>query len=185
MLELMNSLRTKASRLGLLLTIGGAVSFTGCKQVSPNGPKPVVTTPQSPAPLADLPVADGPAPSQKEEDNVPVSLPADTSADPWSYKLANLETIDAVVVKGDPSKARVTVRGLLHDGATRINEVQQQRIENGYVLTVTTARPRKAVASVALIPFERTVTVDLKDMPSGPCQISANGLSTTVIVPRQ
>lgn len=98
-------------------------------------------------------------------------------------KLANLETIRAEVLPGSPGQALVVITGLLHDGATRVHEVQQQRLADGFVLTVITARPQSAMATLALIPFERSINLDLSGMPTGPCRIMANGLSTTVFVP--
>ena len=104
-------------------------------------------------------------------------------ADGTILKLAQIESVQAAISPTRPSEATVVIHGLLHDGATRVHDVQQQRLEDGIVLTVITARSRNAVASLALIPFERTVTVSLQGMPKGPCKVVANGVATTVIVP--
>ena len=98
-------------------------------------------------------------------------------------KLAQLETVRAEILPESPKQALVVVTGLLHDGATRVHEVQQQKLADGFVLSVITARPQSAVATLALIPFERSITLDLTGMPAGPCRIMANGLGTSVIVP--
>lgn len=112
----------------------------------------------------------------------PEAIPA-RPEDGVVLKLAQLETIRAEIPPGEPTQALVVVTGLLHDGATRVQEVQQQKLADGFVLTVITARPKSAVASLALIPFERSIKLDLTGLPSGPCRIMANGLSTTVKVP--
>jgi len=184
----MNFMRTLLSPGSLpLFTLILAVTalMTGCKSVpKTDKAKPPSSQAKPGASAAPAPPETKPKPqSVPEEEQALVSRPADTSRDLWSYKLATLESVEAVIVKGSPTKAKVTVHGLLHDGATRINEVQHQRYGDGYVLTVTTARPKTAVASVALIPFERSVTLDLTGVPSGPCRISANGISTTLMVP--
>ncbi len=101
----------------------------------------------------------------------------------WIYKLATVEDVQATISSSNPSEASVTVRGLLPDGATRINNVKVQRLPEGIFLTITTARPRKAMATMALVPFERTVQVDLKGLPKGESRITANDAPTTVIVP--
>jgi hypothetical protein len=108
---------------------------------------------------------------------------SDAPGDGVILKLAHVETVEAAISSTRPSEANVVVRGLLHDGATRLHDVQQQRLEDGIVLTVITARSRHAVASLALIPFERSLTVSVQGMPKGPCKIVANGVSTTVMVP--
>jgi hypothetical protein len=39
------------------------------------------------------------------------------------------------------------------------------------------------MASLALIPFEKRITLNLQGMPKGPCKIVANGVGTTIVVP--
>ena len=109
----------------------------------------------------------------------PLSQPSDGSI----LKLAQVESVRAEVSLTNPPEAIVVISGLLHDGATRVHEVQQQRLADGFVLTVVTARPASAVASLALIPYERTISLSLQGMPKGPCKIVANGVATTVMVP--
>ena len=104
-------------------------------------------------------------------------------ADGTILKLAQIESVQAAISPTRPTEASVVIHGLLHDGATRVHDVQQQRLEDGIVLTVITARSRNAVATLALIPFERTITVNLQGMPKGPCKIVANGVTTMVMVP--
>jgi len=106
-----------------------------------------------------------------------------TPKDGSILKLAQIESVQAGVSPTKPFEALVVIHGLLHDGATRLHEVQQQRLADGFVLTVVTARPRNAVARLALIPFERSVTLNLEGMARGPCRIVANGVATTIIVP--
>jgi hypothetical protein len=116
-------------------------------------------------------------------------VPADSGASNGAasegvvLKLAQVESIQAEVSPSRPQEATVIIHGLLHDGATRVHEVQQQRLADGFVLTVITARSRSAVASLALIPFERSVILNLEGMPKGPCKVVANGVTAMLIVP--
>jgi hypothetical protein len=98
-------------------------------------------------------------------------------------KLAQVESLQAEISPTQPTEANVIINGLLHDGATRVHDVQQQRLADGFVLTVVTTRPRNAMASLALIPFEKRITLNLQGMSKGPCKIVANGVATTIIVP--
>lgn len=111
----------------------------------------------------------------------PVSAPLPEGSE--ILKLAQVESVRAEVSATQPPEAIVVVSGLLNDGATRVHEVQQQRLADGFVLTVVTSRPANAMASLALIPFERTVSLNLQGMPKGPCRIVANGVATSVVVP--
>ena len=96
------------------------------------------------------------------------------------YKLAQIESVRATLSSTHPTQAEVVISGFLPDGATQVHEVQQQRLDDGFVLTVITSRPRSAIATLALIPFVRTVTLDLAGLPKCPCRIVAHGLATTV-----
>ncbi len=75
------------------------------------------------------------------------------------------------------------IAGMLPDGATQVQDIQQQKLSDGFVITVTTVRPKNATASLALIPFDRTITVSLVDMPKGGCKIMVNGVTTTLMIP--
>jgi hypothetical protein len=174
MLPSLNALTFKA-----LLIAGSALLMASCQTVKRADPVSRATSQSASAPLAPLPTTA----TQSEKPPVPVSKPADTSGSDWIYKFAQVETVSASVSPSNPNEAIITLHGLLHDGATRVNEVQQQRMNNGFVLTVTTARSRQAVASVALIPFERSLTVDISELPPGPCRVSANGILTTLMIP--
>jgi hypothetical protein len=96
------------------------------------------------------------------------------------YKLAQIESVRASLSSTHPAQAEVVITGFLPDGATQVHEVQQQRLDDGFVLTVITSRPRSAMATLALIPFARTITLDLAGLPPGPCRIVAHGLAATV-----
>ncbi len=118
-----------------------------------------------------------------EQPAIPSTALRDSTPDGALLKLAQIESVQAELIPAQPPQARVTLHGLLHDGATRVHEVQQQPLADGFVLSVVTARPKNAVATLALIPFERTVLLDLGGMPKGPCKIVANGVATTITVP--
>lgn len=117
----------------------------------------------------------------------PVVIPhhgTSTPVDPrFIYRMAQVESISAVLAPDGSPQATVTVAGLLNDGATSLHEIKQQRTTNGVVLTLVTVRPRDAIATLALIPFERTFVVDLTGILPGPCTIFAHGQETTVMIP--
>ena len=96
---------------------------------------------------------------------------------------AHIESVQARISPDQPRTATVTIHGLLHDGATRIHKIEQKTEGGEVIVTVSTARARYAIASVALIPFERTINVDLSGLPSGPCRLRVNNVTATFTVP--
>lgn len=147
--------RAKSFPVIVILLFVALVSFTGCQH------------PRSGAKTAPLPV---PA----------VSGPADEAL---IHQLAQVDSVAAKVSPLDATKAEITISGLLPDGATQVENIQQQKLADGFVITVTTVRPKNATATLALIPFDRTISVSLVDLPKGSCKIMVNGVATTFMIP--
>ncbi len=98
-------------------------------------------------------------------------------------KLADVESVSAVYLPSNAPTVNVTVRGLLNDGATRVHDIQRIAVPNGLTISVLTSRPRNAAATMALIPFEREITVDVSGQPAGAFAITVNGMGTSVTIP--
>ncbi|HSJ05009.1 MAG TPA: hypothetical protein VK956_21225 [Verrucomicrobium sp.] len=121
----------------------------------------------------------GTSPASSSERQIePPALPVDPKV---VYKMAHVETVRASLAGSGEPLAKVVITGWLNDGATSIREVKQQRDGQSVLVTVITARPRDAMATLALIPFERTITVDLAGMAAGPVTITVNGVTSTVM----
>lgn len=101
----------------------------------------------------------------------------------YIYRPAIVETVKSQILPTRPPEAVVTVSGLLQDGATNLHEVKNTRITGGFLISITTSRAKSAIATLALVPYERTITLDLSGMPSGLCQINVNGVISTLQVP--
>lgn len=101
----------------------------------------------------------------------------------YIYKPAIVETVKSQILPTRTPEAVVTVSGLLQDGATNLHEVKTTRITGGFVISITTSRAKSAIATLALVPYERTISLDLAGMPSGPCQINVNGVISTLQIP--
>jgi hypothetical protein len=95
---------------------------------------------------------------------------------------ADVDTISVTRVAGSQQRLILRITGLLHDGATQIQKISQQRVGNVIMVRVTTMRPKNSVARVALIPFERTVELDTAGMPKGEFVVTVNTLQTTAVL---
>lgn len=140
---------------GAILMAFAVFSSTGCQQLQSKGKKP---------PL-------------------PTASPAGPLEDGMIHQLAQVDAVAAQLSPLDPTKADITISGLLHDGATQVQDIQQQKLADGFVITVTTMRPKNATASLALIPFDRTLQISLEGMPKGLCKVMVNGVATTFMNP--
>lgn len=142
---------------GAVITLMTVFFVTGCQQLQSGTKKPQSSAP-SPAPIGLV-------------------------EDSFVHQLAQVDSVAVQVSPLDAAKADITISGLLHDGATQVQDIQQQKLADGFVITVTTARPKNATASLALIPFDRTISASLEGMPRGLCKVMVNGVATTFMIP--
>jgi len=98
-------------------------------------------------------------------------------------RLADIDAVEVSSPQGQPTMATLRIKGLLHDGATQIHKIDQQKFADGVSVTVTTARPKNSIARVALIPFERTVSVDVTGLPKGDCFVTVNTYRAVIHIP--
>lgn len=147
----------KRSDSSSVLVLSIVFCIANCQQFRSGTKKPLRSTPQS---VASKSVDDG-----------------------LVHQLAQVESVAAQISPLDSTKANITISGLLHDGSTQVQDIQQQRLADAFVITVTTVRTKSAMASLAIIPFDRTISISLTGMPKGLCKIVVNGIATTLMIP--
>jgi hypothetical protein len=79
--------------------------------------------------------------------------------------VARVSKVDIAILESDPPQVNVTAFGNFPDGCTKMGEVIQERVGNTFAITLTTRRPKGMMCTMALVPFEHTVT--LEDGKSG------------------
>jgi len=121
--------------------------------------------------------------SPKKMPQPPATLSTISSDPDVILGTTDIESVQAFLVSTSPMRAKLVVKGLLNDGATSIHEIRQTRVTGGFVITISTTRERAAMATLALVPFEREIILDLSATASGPCEIRVNGKSTILQVP--
>jgi inhibitor of cysteine peptidase len=70
-------------------------------------------------------------------------------------------------------------KGNLPDGCTEIDQALQQRTGNAFEVILTTRRPADAMCTMAIVPFEETIPLDVLGLPAGDYTVTVNGVSAT------
>ena len=79
-----------------------------------------------------------------------------------------------------PVQVSVTVVGNLPDGCTRIVESKAEMIdESTFELQIFTERPEDMMCTMALVPFEETIILDVKGLPAGIYIVKGFGLENS------
>ena len=92
---------------------------------------------------------------------------------------AAVETVEILLLESFPVQVNVVVTGYLADGCTEIDEVITERQDNTFNVTITTVRDADAVCTLATVPFEQTIALDVLGLEAGTYTVDVNGVSET------
>ena len=86
------------------------------------------------------------------------------------------------IMESFPVQVSVTIEGYLPDGCTELYEVNAIRDGDTFDIEVITRRPSGDVmCTMALVPFEETVDLDVLSLPAGEYTVRAGDLSETFV----
>jgi inhibitor of cysteine peptidase len=80
---------------------------------------------------------------------------------------AMVDEIDVLILESFPVQVNVVVRGNLPDGCTYLDEFDVIQDGNTFNITILTTRDPDAMCTMALVPFEETVSLDVEGLAAG------------------
>lgn len=111
--------------------------------------------------------------------NKPASEVVNTVGD-----LADVSESSIELSSGFPLTATLKLQGDLQDGCTYLNDTVQQRQGTRFKINLTT-RTEGDSCTQALVPYERNVNLDVKDLPAGTYFVDVNGETLSFEIPQQ
>jgi inhibitor of cysteine peptidase len=99
-----------------------------------------------------------------------------TGEEGYIYSTATVETIQVITLESFPVKVQVEAKGYLPDSCTEIKQIQTQKEENSFNITISTKRPKDAICTQAIVPFNRTIPIDVLGLKAGNYTINVNGI---------
>jgi inhibitor of cysteine peptidase len=95
--------------------------------------------------------------------------------------LASVESVELQILESFPVQVRALVRGHLADGCTEIDQIEQRRDLEAktFEITISTSRDPTLVCTMALVPFEETIPLDVRDLPAGIYTVDVNGVQAS------
>lgn len=108
---------------------------------------------------------------------------ADTSASRktsgFIHRQASLEDIEIQLSESLPLQVHVVVKGYLSDGCTKIDRIKQERTDDDFSITITTIRPVDLNCIQVIVPFEKTIPLDVLGLKAGVYTVTVNDMSDT------
>ncbi|MFA7408422.1 MAG: hypothetical protein WCY93_11460 [Anaerolineaceae bacterium] len=110
-------------------------------------------------------------------ENYPIE-PVFGSQDPIFTSDAVVETLSVMIMESYPVQVNVNLSGYLPDGCTTIKEVRSSRDGNTFTIGIVTRRPGGDVScTMAIVPFEETVSLEVDGLPAGEYSVRVGELS--------
>lgn len=93
---------------------------------------------------------------------------------------ATLESMSVNILESFPVQISVSLQGYLPDGCTEIHRISSVRDGQVFTITVETKRPTGDVAcTMAIVPFDRSITLDVQGLSAGEYTVKSGELSET------
>ena len=167
----------------LAAVVLGACSPSGQAVTQPAGPATpvsgVTSGQETPAPAPDDSVSSGDGVVSSDQ----TPLPPPTKPNPMDTEVgrAVVDSIDILLLESFPLQVHASLKGNLPDGCTKIGEVVQtyDSATRTFTLDVQTLRPKGMACTLAVVPYEKNVALEVYGLPKGTYTVNANGMTAT------
>jgi inhibitor of cysteine peptidase len=93
---------------------------------------------------------------------------------------AVVENLSVMIMESYPVQVSVQLSGYLPDGCTTIKEVRSSKDGDTFTISIVTQRPGGDVAcTMAIVPFEENVPLEVEGLPAGEYTVRVGELSET------
>lgn len=89
--------------------------------------------------------------------------------------VASVENVQMLIMESFPVQISVEATGYLPDGCTNIDNVTTMKDGNTFYVEIGTIRPRDALCTQALVPFTKSVSLDVYGLEKGAYNVNVNG----------
>ena len=90
-------------------------------------------------------------------------------------ELAIVESIDLLIMESFPVQIRAVIKGDLPDGCAEIVDIEATRNNEKFTVKIITSHPIAAMCTEALVPFVKSISLDVLDLPAGTYTVEAYG----------
>jgi inhibitor of cysteine peptidase len=95
----------------------------------------------------------------------------------YTYGTATVEKIQIMTLESFPVQIHVLAEGYLPDGCTEVDKVTIEREGNTFTVKISTKRPKDAICTQEIVPFNETTPLDVQGLKSGNYTVNVNGVT--------
>ncbi len=100
-----------------------------------------------------------------------------TSGEGYVYDTANVDSVQIMILESFPVQIQVVAEGYLPDGCTEIDKITTEREKNTFNVNITTKRPKDAICTQAIVPFNETIPLEVQGLKAGNYTVNVNGIT--------
>ena len=100
-----------------------------------------------------------------------------TTEEEYTYGMANVESIEILILESFPVQIHVIAEGYLPDGCTEIDKIKPEREGNTFNINITTKRPTDAMCTQAIENFTKTIPLEVQGLSAGNYTVNVNGIT--------
>jgi len=126
------------------------------------------------------------APKEPQDWNEPVSsddtVAPTATLDESEYELgenAIVESVEIIFLESFPLQVHAVILGNLPDGCTTVRSAESKQVNSTFEVRIYTQRPKDAVCTQALVPFEENVPLDVYGLEAGTYEVDVYGETAT------
>jgi len=101
--------------------------------------------------------------------------PGENNEEEFMIGVASVDNVQVLIMESFPVQVSVEATGYLPDGCTNIGNVTTTKDGNTFYVEIGTIRPRDALCTQALVPFTRSVPLDVYGLEKGVYNVDVNG----------
>lgn len=95
----------------------------------------------------------------------------------YTYGTATVENIQIMTLESFPVQIHVIAKGYLPDGCTEVDKVTIEREGNTFTVNISTKRPKDAICTQEIVPFNETTPLDVQGLKAGNYTVNVNGVT--------
>jgi inhibitor of cysteine peptidase len=96
-----------------------------------------------------------------------------------TVNLANVNTIEIMLLESFPVQVNVGASGEHPDSCTKVDEITTRREGNTFVVTISAFRPADAMCAEVITPYEEVIALDVVGLKAGVYTVEVNGIRDT------
>ncbi len=94
----------------------------------------------------------------------------------YIYGTAVVENIEILILESFPVQIYVIAKGYLPDGCTEIGDITKRMDGNTFTVTVETIRPADMMCTQAIVPYEKSIPLDVYGLKAGTYSVVVNSV---------